>query len=49
MRYGYFQPVIDNGFESSWGYDDILLVRDAGVRLGLITPPVTDVIQKGKK
>lgn len=40
MRYGYFQPTMDNGFENPWGYDDdILLVRDAGVRLGLIRPP----------
>lgn len=39
MRHGYFQPTMDNGFENPWGYnDDILLVRDAGVRLGLISP-----------
>lgn len=42
MRYGYFQPTMDNGFENPWGYDDdILMVRDAGVRLGLITDPTT--------
>lgn len=42
MRYGYFQPKMDNGFENPWGYDDdILLVRAAGVRLGLIIPPAT--------
>lgn len=40
MRYGYFQPVMDNGFENPWGYgDDILIVRDDGVRLGLIRKP----------
>lgn len=40
MRYGYFQPTMDNGFESPWGYgDDILIVRDEGVRLGLIRMP----------
>lgn len=40
MRYGYFQPIMDNGFESPWGYgDDILIVRDEGVRLGLIRKP----------
>lgn len=45
MRYGYFQPTMENGFENPWGYDDdILLVRDAGVRLGLIHPPVTDKV-----
>ncbi|MGF6282279.1 hypothetical protein ABH908_000237 [Pseudomonas frederiksbergensis] len=49
MRYGYFQPKMDNGFENPWGYDDdILLVCDAGVRLGLITPPVTGAAQQGK-
>ena len=37
MRYGYFQPLMANGFENPWGYgDDILTVRDEGVRLGLI-------------
>ena len=40
MRYGYFQPTMDNGFENPWGYgDDILIVRDEGVRLGLIRKP----------
>lgn len=40
LRYGYFQPTMPNGFKNPWGYgDDILQVRDAGVRLGLITPP----------
>lgn len=40
MRYGYFQPIMDNGFENLWGYgDDILIVRDEGVRLGLIRNP----------
>ena len=40
MRYGYFQPTMDNGFENPWGYgDDILIVRDDGVRLGLIRKP----------
>ncbi|HCA5866520.1 hypothetical protein EFK68_03740 [Pseudomonas aeruginosa] len=40
MRYGYFQPVMDNGMENPWGYgNDILRVQDAGVRLGLISPP----------
>lgn len=40
MRFGYFQPKMDNGFENPWGYrGDLLLVRDAGVRLGLIKPP----------
>ncbi|MCL6701125.1 hypothetical protein [Pseudomonas sp. T1.Ur] len=40
MRYGYFQPKMDNGFENPWGYgDDILIVRDEGVRLGLIRKP----------
>lgn len=40
MRYGYFQPTMDNGFENPWGYgDDILIVRDEGVRLGLIKLP----------
>ncbi|ARB27261.1 hypothetical protein HX787_27470 [Pseudomonas tolaasii] len=40
MLYGYFQPVMDNGFENPWGYgDDILIVRDEGVRLGLIRKP----------
>ena len=39
-RYGYFQPTMDNGFENPWGYgDDILIVRDEGVRLGLIRKP----------
>ncbi|MGS0737259.1 hypothetical protein ACVBEG_11945 [Pseudomonas sp. GG8] len=39
MRYGYFQPTMDNGFDNPWGYgDDILIVRDEGVRLGLIKP-----------
>lgn len=48
MRYGYFQPVMDNGMENPWGYDDdILLVRDAGVRLGMITP-ATPVVALGK-
>ncbi len=43
MRYGYFQPKMDNGFENPWGYgEDILLVRDAGVRLGLIVAPVQE-------
>lgn len=33
MRYGYFQPTMDNGFGNPWGYgDDILIVRDEGVR-----------------
>ena len=41
MRYGYFQPTMDNDFENPWGYgDDILIVRDEGVRLGLIRKPV---------
>ena len=40
LRHGYFQPVMDNGFKNPWGYEeDILLVRDAGVRLGLICAP----------
>ena len=40
MRYGYFQPTMDHGFENPWGYgDDILIVRDEGVRLGLIRKP----------
>ncbi|QOF90694.1 hypothetical protein [Pseudomonas lundensis] len=40
MRYGYFQPTMDKGFENPWGYgDDILIVRDEGVRLGLIQKP----------
>lgn len=40
MRYGYFQPEMDNGFNNPWGYgDDILIVRDDGVRLGLIRKP----------
>ena len=40
MRYEYFQPTMDNGFENPWGYgDDILIVRDGGVRLGLIKLP----------
>lgn len=40
MRYSYFQPIMPNGFENPWGYDDdILLVRDAGVRLGLLKKP----------
>ena len=40
MRYGYFQPTMDNGFDNPWGYgDDILIVRDEGVRLGLIRKP----------
>ena len=40
MRYGYFQPTMDNGFGNPWGYgDDILIVRDEGVRLGLIRKP----------
>jgi hypothetical protein len=44
MRYGYFQPTMDNGFENPWGYgDDILIVRDEGVRLGLIKPPAAAV------
>lgn len=31
---------MDNGFENPWGYgDDILIVRDEGVRLGLIRKP----------
>jgi hypothetical protein len=41
MRYGYFQPEMDNGFNNPWGYGaDILIVRDEGVRLGLIKLPV---------
>lgn len=40
LRYGYFQPTMDNGVQNPWGYgEDILLVRDAGVRLGLIATP----------
>ncbi|NWD74805.1 hypothetical protein HX890_11885 [Pseudomonas gingeri] len=40
MRYGYFQVTMDNGFENPWGYgEDIQIVRDAGVRLGLINAP----------
>lgn len=40
MRYGYFQPTMDNGFENPWGYgDDILILRDEDVRLGLIRKP----------
>lgn len=32
--------VMDNGMENPWGYgNDILRVQDAGVRLGLISPP----------
>ena len=41
MRYGYFQQIMDNVFENPWGYgEDILIVRDEGVRLGLIRKPV---------
>ena len=40
MRYDYFQPLMANGLENPWGYgDDILTVRDEGVRLGLIRKP----------
>ncbi|HEX8590695.1 hypothetical protein [Pseudomonas sp.] len=44
MRFGYFQPKMDNGFENPWGYgDDILAVRAEGVRLGLIKAPAQPV------
>ena len=34
----YFEPVYPNGAKNSWGYgDDILIVRDAAVRLGIAT------------
>lgn len=40
LRYGYFQPAQDGRLHNPWGYgDDILLVREAGVRLGLIAAP----------
>ncbi|MFU2936905.1 hypothetical protein ACM7NO_26475 [Pseudomonas aeruginosa] len=40
LRHGYFQPVMDNGFNNPWGYEeDILLVRAAGIRLGLVSAP----------
>lgn len=40
MRYGYFQPAMDNGFENPRGYgNDILIVRNEGVRLVLIRKP----------
>ena len=36
MRAGYFLPDYGNGFKNPWGYgNDILIVRDAAVRLGL--------------
>lgn len=36
MRADYFQPTMNNGFGNPWGYgEDILIVRDAAVRLGL--------------
>lgn len=31
---------MDNGFNNPWGYEeDILLVRAAGIRLGLVSAP----------
>lgn len=43
-RYGYFQPTMDNGFENPWGYgDEILIVRNEGVRLGLIRNPAAQL------
>ncbi|MFJ3366547.1 hypothetical protein [Pseudomonas sp. NPDC086251] len=40
MRDGYFQCKMDNEFENPWSYgEDILMVRDEGVRLGLIREP----------
>jgi hypothetical protein len=36
MRSDYFQPLMLNGFKNPWGYgDDILIVRDAAVKLGI--------------
>lgn len=36
LRAGYFQPVMDNGFNNPWGYgEDILKVQDAAIRLGI--------------
>jgi len=36
MRAEYFQPEMGNGFKNPWGYgEDILIVRDAAIRLGL--------------
>ncbi len=36
LRAGYFQPIMDNGFENPWGYgDDILVVKAAAIRLGI--------------
>jgi len=38
MRAAYFQPDMGNGFSNPWGYgQDILVVRDAALRLGLAT------------
>lgn len=40
LRHGYFQPVMNNGFENPWGYEeDILLVGAAGIRLGVVSAP----------
>ena len=36
MKASCFQPDMGNGFGNPWGYgDDILKVRDAGIRLGI--------------
>jgi len=38
MSAEYFQPDMGNRFKNPWGYgDDIFIVRDAAVRLGLAT------------
>ena len=38
MRAEYFQADMGNGFSNPWGYgEDILIVRDAAIRLGLAT------------
>ena len=40
MTSTYFQPEMRNGFKNPWGYgEDILIVRDAAIRLGIAQNP----------